>query len=67
MRQGTLKASLEANLKTLQTLKAVSESLLRGVAKEVTASRSPTTYGRGGRVEGMKPGNTAPLLVSGRF
>ena len=67
MRQGALQTSLEANLKTLQTLKTVAESLLRGVAKEANASKTPTLYGRGGRVDPPKSGGTAPVLVSGRF
>jgi SpoVK/Ycf46/Vps4 family AAA+-type ATPase len=67
MRQGALQASLEANLKTLQTLKTVSESLLRGVAKDVAAARSPGLYGRGGKVDTATAGKAAPLLVSNRY
>ena len=68
MRHGSLQASLEANLKTLQTLTSVSENLLRGVAREVSSTRSLSTYGKSGRVDSLKGGAaTPPLMVSIRF
>lgn len=68
MRQGALQATLEANLKTLQTLKTVSEGLLRGVATEVAATRSLATYGKSGTVSAYKhPSNPTALLVSGKY
>ncbi len=68
MRQGALQSSLEANLKALQTLTSVSESILRGVAKEVASTRSLSTYGKGGRVNALKGASaTPPLMVSVRY
>ena len=68
MRHGSLQSSLEANLKTLQTLTSVSEGILRGVAREVSSARSLSTYGQSGRVDGLKGGAaTTPLMVSVRF
>jgi len=68
MRHGALQSTLEANLKTLQTLSSVSEGILRGVAKEVSAARSPSTYGKSGRINGYKGGSAAtPLMVSARY
>lgn len=68
MRRADLEFLLEANLRTLQTLKSVSETLLRDVASEVTAKRSLQTYGAGGTT--VKPASTkkvAPVLISGKY
>ncbi len=68
MRHGALQSTLEANLKTLQTLKTVSESLLRGVATDVAASRSLSTYGKGGTILArQKPSHASALLTSGKY
>jgi hypothetical protein len=68
MRHGALQSTLEANLKTLQTLKTVSESILRGVASDVAASRSLATYGRSGTILATKrPSHAAALLTSGKY
>ncbi len=68
MRHGSLQASLEANLKTLQTLTSVSENILRGVAREVSSTRSLSTYGKTGQVDTIKGGTTTPpLMVSVRY
>ena len=68
MRQRALQATLEANLKTLQTLRTVSENLLRGVASEVAMTRSLATYGQGGKISAhQNPARTPSLLVSGKY
>jgi hypothetical protein len=68
MRQGSLQSTLEANLKTLQTLRTVSETILRGVASEVSASRHLSTYGKNGTLSANKrPTHASPLLVSGKY
>ncbi len=68
MRQGALQASLEANLRTLQTLRTVSENLLRGVASEVAATRSLSTYGQSGTMSAQhRPSRSTALMVSGKF
>ena len=67
-RQGALQASLEANLKTLQTLKTVSEGILRGVAHDVAARRTLNTYGQGGTMLTHKrPARATSLLISSKF
>ena len=68
MRQGSLQSTLEANLKTLQTLRTVSETILRGVASEVTANRTLSTYGKSGTFAAdQRPAHAAALLVSGKY
>lgn len=47
-RQGAFQATLEANLKMLQTLSKASEHLIRSLAQEVDAPRQLTVYDKTG-------------------
>ena len=68
MRQGALQATLEANLKTLQTLRTVSEMILRGVATDVASTRTLSTYGQGGTMLAhLRPMRAPALLVSKKY
>lgn len=64
-RQGALQATLEANLKMLQTLSKASEHLIRTLAHEVEAPRQLTVYDKTGvsGYGGAKPA-TAPIIIS---
>ena len=67
MRQGRFLTELEANLRVLQTLRSVSENLLRGVAKEVMAPKMLSTYSGSGTMTRQKqPAVTPSLLISKR-
>jgi hypothetical protein len=56
-------AMLQVNLTVLATAHAVSESIIRGVASEITAKSSPATYGRSGRTR-SGAASAAPVAVS---
>jgi hypothetical protein len=67
MRQGRFLSELEANLRILQTLRSVSENLLRGVAHEVMAPKTLSTYGGTGTMTRQKQTAVTPsLLISKR-
>jgi hypothetical protein len=68
LRRASLETILESNLRTLQTLKSVSENLLRNVAKEVAQKTSLQTYGASGRTgQTVSRKTTVPVLISGKY
>ncbi len=58
---------VQTNLTVLATAHAVSESIIRGVAEEVTRKTAPQTYGASGRTGAHDPRHARPLAISRRL
>ena len=57
-RHDVFRALLQMNLTVLATAHAVSESIMRGVSRELARKATPQAYGasgRGGRAAGQQP------------
>jgi len=63
-RHEMFRALLQINLTVLATAHAVSESIIRGVAGEVTRKAAPQTYGMSGRQTAPAPAATRPITLS---
>ena len=57
-------ALLQVNLTVLATAHAVSESIIRGVADELTRKAAPQGYGAGGRAPTAYGKNAEPMALS---
>jgi hypothetical protein len=55
---------LQINLTVLATAHAVSQSIIRGVAEEVTRKSAPSTYGMSGRANAPSPTAAKPVTLS---
>jgi hypothetical protein len=55
---------LQINLTVLATAHAVSQSIIRGVAEEVTRKAAPSTYGMSGRTTAPSPAASKPVTLS---
>jgi hypothetical protein len=55
---------LQINLTVLATAHAVSQSIIRGVAGEVTRKAAPMTYGMSGRPNALGPSAAKPVTLS---
>jgi hypothetical protein len=55
---------LQINLTVLATAHAVSQSIIRGVAEEVTRKSAPSTYGMSGRANAPSPAAAKPVTLS---
>jgi hypothetical protein len=55
---------LQINLTVLATAHAVSQSIIRGVAEEVTRKSVPSTYGMSGRANAPSPAAAKPVTLS---
>jgi hypothetical protein len=60
----TFRPLLQMNLTVLATVHAVSESIIRGVAGELTRKSAPQTYGMSGRPTTPAPDTAKPLTLS---
>src|SRR5262245_43191883 len=63
-RHEMFRALLQINLTVLATAHAVSESIIRGVAGEVTRKAAPQTYGMSGRQTAPAPNTARPVTLS---
>lgn len=63
-RHDRLRALVQANLTVLATAHAVSESIIRGVADEVTRKSTPQTYGASGRQAAPALRQARPFTLS---
>jgi hypothetical protein len=55
---------LQINLTVLATAHAVSQSIIRGVAGEVSRKAAPQTYGMSGRPTALSPSAAKPVTLS---
>jgi hypothetical protein len=55
---------LQINLAVLATAHAVSQSIIRGVAEEVSRKAAPQTYGVSGRQNAPSPATARPVTLS---
>ena len=55
---------LQINLTVLATAHAVSQSIIRGVAEEVSRKAAPSTYGMSGRPNALAPSAAKPVTLS---
>jgi hypothetical protein len=63
-RHDTFRALLQINLTVLATAQAVSESIIRGVAGEMSRKSTPQIYGTSGRPSGPPNGAVQPVALS---
>lgn len=67
-RHEALKSALQHNMRTLATVKAVSEKLLRDVTADTLKNKVPDTYGSGAQMTPVsREALTTPLHMSKRF
>lgn len=67
-RHEALRMAIQHNMRTLATVKAVSEKLLRDVTADTLRSRAPGTYGSGAEMTPLRRETlTTPILMSKRF
>lgn len=67
-RHEALRMAIQHNMRTLATVKAVSEKLLRDVTADTLRSRAPGTYGAGAEMTPLRRETlTTPILMSKRF
>jgi hypothetical protein len=63
-RHDMFRSLLQINLTVLATAHAVSESIIRGVAGELTRKATPQTYGLSGRPTAAAPNAVKPVTLS---
>jgi len=67
-RHEALKSALQHNMRTLATVKAISEKLLRDVTADTLKGKALDTYGSGAQMTPVRRESmTAPLHLSKRF
>ena len=63
-RHEQFQTELQVNMAVLATARSVSETLVRGVAEEVSSRNMPKTYGAAGVITGTSRSASRPIAVS---